>query len=364
MSSATGENIKISIFGESHGKAIGVVIDGLPAGEAIDCEEILKQMARRAPGRDKSSTKRREDDLPEIFSGMLDGHTTGAPLCAVIKNNDTHSSDYDGFSRFPRPGHADYTAFLRYHGFSDFRGGGHFSGRLTAPMVFTGSICRQILKRRGVLIGAHMLDIHGVRDTPFDSVNPDAETLERLSSSYFPVIDEKVKTEMRKEIESARVQGDSVGGIVECAAIGFPRGIGNPIFGGVENRLSSVLFGIPAVKGIEFGAGFSCAHLKGSENNDAFTFDNEKIVTETNNHGGILGGITSGMPIIFRLAFKPTPSIFKQQQTVDLEGKNNKTITIKGRHDPCVAVRAVPVVESMCAFCLFDLMLGGQYHGY
>jgi chorismate synthase len=355
----TGENIKLSIFGESHGAAIGVVIDGLPAGEPLDFEEIGAQMSRRAPGRDKTSTQRKESDTPEILSGVLDGHTTGSPLCAVIKNSDAHSSDYDDLSRFPRPGHADFTANTRYGGFSDFRGGGHFSGRLTAPMVFAGAVCRGLLTRRGVNIGAHIYSIGGVNDTPFDAANVGAETLRELSHMTFPVIGSESEAKMREVIEAARMGSDSVGGIVECAAQGLPCGLGDPIFGGVENRLASVLFGIPAVKGLEFGEGFGAARLHGSENNDAFCMSDGKVKTATNHSGGILGGITSGMPVVFRLAFKPTPSIFLPQQTVDLKEGCNAALQIKGRHDPCVVIRAVPVVEALTAFCMLDLMLGG-----
>jgi chorismate synthase len=362
MSSTIGETVKLSIFGESHGAAIGVVIDGLPAGETVDMDEISVQMSRRAPGHDKTSTKRSEKDIPEILSGVFNGRTTGAPLCAVIRNRDTHSSDYKEFSRFPRPGHADYTAFVRYGGFNDYRGGGHFSGRLTAPMVFAGSVCRGILKRRGITIGAHISQIAGVKDSALDPVNPGADTLETLSHMPFPVIDANSEPQMREVIEDARKNGDSVGGVIECAALGLPCGLGSPIFGGVENRLSAAIFGIPAVKGIEFGSGFGAAQLRGSENNDSFCFNDNSVKTSTNNHGGILGGITSGMPIIFRTVFKPTPSIFKTQTTVDLKEKHSAELNIKGRHDPCVVIRAVPAVEAMTAFCLLDLLLGGlQY---
>lgn len=360
MSSTTGENIKLSIFGESHGEAIGAVIDGLPAGESIDFEKILDEMARRAPGKDKTATKRKESDYPEILSGLFNGKTTGAPLCCVIKNSDAHSSDYANFLRFPRPGHADFTAVYRYGGFSDFRGGGHFSGRLTAPMVFAGAVCRQILSRRGVFVGAHLYSVGKVKDIPFDSIKVNCETFKKLHSMNFPVNDPEKEELMRKEIEDARLDGDSVGGVIECAAAGVPVGIGDPIFGGAENLLSKNLFGIPAVKGIEFGAGFSATALRGSENNDSFIIDNGKVKTKTNNAGGILGGITSGMPIIFRLAFKPTPSIFKEQDTVDLKEMTEEKLTIKGRHDPCVAVRAVPVVEAVTAFTLLDMLIGGK----
>jgi chorismate synthase len=357
MSSTWGEKVKISIFGESHGAAIGVVIDGLPAGEQISFDDIMTQMARRAPGKDKTSTQRRESDEPEILSGILDGHTTGTPLCAQIRNSDTHSADYADFKRFPRPGHADFTAIARYGGFSDFRGGGHFSGRLTAPMVFAGAVCRQILARRGVEIGAHIFEAGGVSDRPFDPVKINGGLLKELSQSAFPVLGVNSENNMRAAIESARLDGDSVGGIVECGAVGLPCGFGDPIFGGVENRLASILFGIPAVKGLEFGAGFEATHLRGSENNDEFCFEGGTVKTATNRHGGLLGGITSGMPIIFRLAFKPTPSIYKPQQTVDLDENSSATLKIAGRHDPCVVIRAVPVVEALTAVCLLDLML-------
>lgn len=358
MSSTTGEKIKLSIFGESHGPAIGVVIDGLPAGEKVDFDKILAEMARRAPGRDSTATRRKESDEPQVLSGLLDGRTTGAPLCAVIKNTDAHSGDYADLSRFPRPGHADFTARARYGGFNDVRGGGHFSGRLTAPMVFAGAVCRGILARRGVEIAAHIYSVGGEADAPFDPADPKA-AFKTLAAASFPVVAKEAEPRLRAVIEEARAAGDSVGGIVECAATGLPCGLGDPIFGGVENRLSSVLFGIPAVKGLEFGEGFGAARLRGSENNDQFYYDEGSVRTRTNRHGGILGGITSGMPLLFRLAFKPTPSIFKEQKTVDLVEKRDAALSLRGRHDPCVVVRAVPVVEALTAFCLLDLMLGG-----
>lgn len=362
MSSAWGENVKISIFGESHGAAIGVVLDGLPAGEKVDFDFVAEQMARRAPGRDKTATQRVEGDVPEILSGIVDGHTTGTPLCAVIANSGAHSGDYADFKRFPRPGHADFTALFRYGGNSDYRGGGHFSGRLTAPMVFAGAICRGILAKRGVTVGAHIFEIAGIRDTGFDLSKVASEQLTGLSQKTFPVINPEKESEMRAAIEKARLDGDSVGGIVECAAVGLPKGIGDPIFGGVENKLSSIIFGIPAVKGIEFGAGFDAARLRGSQNNDDFIIENGQVKTSTNRQGGILGGITSGMPIVFRTAFKPTPSIFKEQRTVDLVENKEAMLKIKGRHDPCVVIRAVPVVEALTAVCILDLMLGGKIY--
>lgn len=362
MASTWGNHIRLSIFGESHGPAIGAVLDGLPAGEAIDMEEVLLQMKRRAPGQDRASTPRREGDAPQVLSGLLDGHTTGAPLAAVIANTNTRSGDYANLLTKPRPGHADFTGGVRYHGANDPRGGGHFSGRLTAPLVFAGAVCRQILLRRGIVIGSHAYAIAGVGDTPFDPVKVSKEELLDLSRRPFPVIDPKAQDKMRIEIEKARLDCDSVGGIVECAAAGLPAGIGSPIFDGVENRLASILFGIPAVRGVEFGAGFAATGLRGSEHNDPYAMEGGQVRTTTNRHGGALGGITSGMPLLLRVAFKPTPSIAKEQQTVDLQNPQEKQVplTVVGRHDPCIVPRALPVVESAVAVALLDLMTDCQ----
>jgi len=356
MSSTWGEQVKISIFGESHGEAIGVTLDGLPAGEEIDLDAVAMQMSRRAPGRDNTSTPRKESDLPQILSGFLNGRTTGAPLCAIIQNTNTRSGDYANLSVLPRPGHADYTGFVRYGGYNDIRGGGHFSGRLTAPLVFAGAVCRQILLRRGIHIGAHISAIAGVHDTPFDAVAVSNEQLDDLASVYFPLIDRKTEASMRGKIEDARMALDSVGGIVECAVTGMPAGIGNPMFGGVENVLSSILFGVPAVKGVEFGVGFAAAELRGSENNDPFYYENDTVKTTTNNCGGILGGITNGMPILFRAAVKPTSSIAQEQDTVDLTAKTNAKLNVHGRHDPCIVPRAVPVIEAATAIGILNLL--------
>lgn len=360
MSSSWGEHLKLTIFGESHGGGIGVVLDGLPAGEAIDFDEVLVQMARRAPRKDPTSTQRREADMPEVLSGLYNGRTEGTPLCAVIRNTDQHSTDYSGFSRVPRPGHADLTGMARYRGFEDYRGGGHFSGRLTAPMVFAGAVCRQILARKGIEIGAHILSISDKTDATFDPADITPSLLRSLSANYFPVLEPSAEAGMREAIFAAASQKDSVGGVVECAAVGLRAGLGSPIFDGVENRLSSVLFGIPAVKGIEFGAGFAAAGLRGSENNDSFVVQGGNVKTATNRHGGVLGGITSGMPLVFRLAFKPTPSIAQPQQSVNLETMQPATLEIKGRHDPCIVPRALPVVEALTAVCLLDLILEAE----
>lgn len=352
-----GDKIRLTIFGESHGPAIGAVLEGLPAGEEIDLQQVLVQMARRAPGRDLSSTPRKESDEPQILSGLLNGRTTGAPLCAVIQNSNTHSSDYGNIQNIPRPGHADYAAYVRYHGYNDVRGGGRFSGRLTAPLVFAGAVCRQILKRRGVTIGAHVLSVHGTADTPFDPVNLPASLLEDLSSRYFPTIDPLAEETMRAEIEAARKMQDSIGGTAECAAVGLPAGAGGPLSEGVESSLSSLLFAIPACKGVEFGAGFSAAGLFGSENNDPFYYDGDAVKTRTNHAGGILGGITTGMPLVFRTAFKPTPSIGLEQDSVDLLAKENAKLVVHGRHDPCIVPRAVPAVEAAAAVALLNLLV-------
>lgn len=357
MSSVWGKNIEISIFGESHGNGIGVVVSGLPAGEYIDMDELLAQMARRAPGNDKAATPRKESDLPEILSGMLNNKTTGAPLCAVIRNTNTRSQDYGNLLTSPRPSHADYTGHVRYGGFNDLRGGGHFSGRLTAPIVFAGSVARQILARRGVKIGSHIASVGTVEDKLFNPIDIPDELLDSLTKKKFAVIDEASEAPMRDLIESCRMSQDSIGGVVECAITGVPVGIGSPMFGGVENIISSIVFGVPAVKGIEFGSGFDGSKHKGSENNDPFIYENDTVKTATNNHGGILGGITSGMPIIFRAAIKPTASISQKQNTVDIEKHENTEIEIKGRHDPCIVVRAVPAIDSAAAIAMLELMM-------
>lgn len=354
--SSWGSKIKISIFGESHGKGIGVVIDGLPAGEKLDMEDILMQMGRRAPGKDKAATPRLEKDIPEILSGLLNDTTTGAPLCAVIYNTNTRSQDYGDMMTKPRPAHADYTGYIRYSGFNDIRGGGHFSARLTAPLVFAGAVCRQILSRRGIKIAAHICSVGNISDSRFDPVNIPDELMDRLSSVTFGLIDEEKEKPMRELIELCRMEQDSIGGTVECAITGMPAGAGSPMFDGIENVVSSVVFGVPAVKGIEFGSGFEGSALRGSQNNDEFYYDGDTVRTRTNNHGGILGGISSGMPIIFRTAMKPTPSISRQQKTVDLSDHSDTTLEIKGRHDPCIVVRAVPVIESAAALAIINIL--------
>ena len=359
MSSTFGKNLHISVFGGSHTEAIGVVIDGLPAGETIDQDALLRQMARRAPGRDKSSTPRKESDIPRILCGLLDGVTTGAPLCLIIENTNIRSKDYSDLKIHPRPGHADYTAFVRYGGHNDIRGGGHFSGRLTACLVAAGGTARQILQRRGILIAAPALQIGPIFDRRFDPVSISPEELIRLSETYFALLDPEKESAMRDVIEEARMAQDSIGGIVECAVTGLPAGLGSPMFDGVENVLGAALFGVPAVKGVEFGDGFGVAALHGSENNDPFTYgENGKVKTLTNHAGGVLGGITTGMPLVFRCAVKPTSSISRAQHTIDLSRGCDDTLSVHGRHDPCIVPRAIPVVEGVAAMALLDMMSG------
>lgn len=357
MSSCFDGGIKFSLFGESHGSGIGVVLDDLPSGEVIDLEKIKEFMARRAPKKDGTSTTRSEKDIPEIISGIYEGKTTGTPLAAVIINTDQHSGDYGNISHIARPAHADHTGYLRYNGANDPRGGGHFSGRLTAPLCFAGAVCGQILEHRGITTGAHIYSIKNIRDDVLDPVNVCAEQLDMVKLRPFPTISEDAEAKMREVINNARMDLNSVGGIVECAAVGFPAGIGSPMLDGLENVISRLVFAIPAVKGIEFGCGFKCAEMFGSENNDEFTIKDGKIVTNTNDHGGILGGISSGMPIIFRAAFKPTPSISRPQRSVDFKEMTEQELVIKGRHDPCVVPRAVPCVEAALNIALLSAFL-------
>lgn len=356
MSSTYGDKIKISVFGESHGNGIGVVIDGLPAGVKIDMDSVMTQMSRRAPGKDRTATPRKESDLPKVLSGMLGDTLTGAPLCAVIENTNTRSGDYGNLLSCPRPGHSDYTAFVKYNGANDIRGGGHFSGRITAPIVFAGSICRQILAQKGIKIAAHINSIGNVCDEPFNPVSIDDALIDRLNASSFALIDNSVEEKMRDEVEDARMSLDSVGGTIECAVTGIEAGIGEPMFDGVEGVIAKAVFGVPAIKGIEFGKGFELSKMRGSQSNDPFRYNDGKVVTETNNCGGILGGITNGMPIIFRAAVKPTPSIAQKQKSVDLQKKENAELEIHGRHDPCIVPRAVPVIEAVTAIAIANLM--------
>jgi chorismate synthase len=352
-----GSKIRAEVFGESHGVAIGVVLTGLPAGEPIDLQQVQAFMKRRAPGQNKASTARTETDIPKIISGFLNGKTTGAPLCAFIENTDTRSGDYAALSNTPRPGHADYPAFIKYKGFNDPRGGGHFSGRLTAALCFAGAVCKQILERRGVFVGAHALNVGGISDACFSSPDLNKNELLAPGELEIPVICRDTGIKMLEAVETASQDGDSVGGIVECAAIGLPAGIGGPLTEGVEGILAKSLFGIPAVRGVEFGLGFSAANLRGSQTNDAYFIKNGEVAQKTNHCGGVLGGITTGAPFVLKVAFKPTPSVSKPQQTVSLADMTNATLSVAGRHDPCVVFRAVPVVEAVTALELAGMIL-------
>jgi len=357
MSGTWGKNIHYSIFGESHGEGLGIVIDGLPSGFKLDLEEIMFEMNRRRPGKSSVETPRKEADEFQILSGYFQDKTTGAPLCIIIRNQNKQSKDYEEIKNTMRPGHADFTAFMKYKGFHDYRGGGHFSGRLTAPIVFAGAVTKQILKTKGILIGSHIYQIGRVFDRSFDKVEVSEEVLQMLVRKEFPLLDESRASEMKDLILSAKEERDSVGGVVEAAIINLPAGLGNPFFDSVESCLSHLLFSIPAVKGLEFGSGFEMASMRGSEANDPFYVDKDVVKTSTNHNGGILGGITNGMPLIFRAVFKPTPSIGNPQNTIDISRKVDKEIKIEGRHDPCIVPRAVPVVEAMAAMGILDLLL-------
>ncbi|MDO4265416.1 MAG: chorismate synthase [Eubacteriales bacterium] len=368
MSSEYGKNIRVSIFGQSHSEGIGVVIDGIPAGERFDMKRVHAFMRRRSAVGKDYSTMRKEADEPHILSGLLeDGDSyvsCGAPVCAVIYNADTRSKDYSNLKDVPRPSHADYPAAVKYRGFHDIRGGGHFSGRLTAPLCFAGALCIQMLEKRGIHVGAHIAAIHGVLDHPYDAVNLTAEEVHAAGEKAFPVNDDLSGERMLSEIGAAKAAVDSVGGIVECGVTGLPCGLGEPMFEGAENKIAQIVFGIPAVKGIEFGAGFEMAARFGSENNDPFEMKNGRVSSKTNHAGGILGGITTGMPLIFRAAFKPTASIARAQQSVSLSRKEDETLVIHGRHDPCIVPRAVPCVEAAAAIAVYDLLRDALSEGF
>ena len=349
MSSSYGENLHIHIFGESHGPTVGVTVEGIPAGERVDLEALQHFLDRRAPGRSAWSTPRKEADVPEFLSGLREGKTCGTPLTAVLRNANTRSGDYDALRDVPRPGHADYTAWVKYGESRDSRGGGHFSGRLTAPLCVAGGICLQLLAKEGITVLSRIAAIGGV----WDEGALTASTAEKA----FPTVSDAGGEAMRSAIAAARAEGDSLGGIVECAVLGLPAGLGDPMFDGMENRIAAAVFGVPAVKGIEFGAGFAAAGLRGSENNDAFSVENGRIITESNHCGGILGGITDGMPLTFRAAVKPTPSIARPQQSVDLNTGEIVPLTVTGRHDPCIVPRAVPCLEAAAAIAVYDALL-------
>lgn len=359
MKNNFGTNISMTIFGESHGPCIGITLDGLPAGFKINLERIKEDMEKRK-AKGSISTQRHEDDEVEIVSGFFNGYTTGTTLTILIQNKNTQSKDYSDIQYRLRPGHADFSAYEKYHGFQDYRGGGHFSGRLTAPIVASGSICRQILETKNILIGSHIEQLYALHDAPFsNNIDELKKQIQTLNKKEFATLDEQVAQNMEQAILEAKNEQDSIGGILESAIINLPAGIGEPFFDSIESILAHLLFSIPAVKGVSFGAGFQMAAKKGSEANDAFIM-NDTIQTKTNNNGGINGGISNGMPIIIHTCIKPTPSIYKTQETVDYKTKESQTLNIKGRHDPCILHRARIVVDSMIAFGILDLLMSSN----
>ncbi len=356
MANTYGNNLNIAIYGGSHDVEIGVRMSGFPADFKVDMPTLEAFLARRAPGKNAYSTPRKEADHPIFLTGLADGVTNGDELHAVIRNENTRSSDYSFIYDTPRPGHADFAALQKYGKSVDLRGGGRFSGRLTAPLCIAGGIALQYLATKGIFIGAHVASIADVQDERF-GVNITKDELDALTKMPFPVLNAACEQEMSERILTARTEGDSVGGVVECAVIGLPVGLGEHMFDGVEGRISALAFSVPAVKGVEFGAGFAPAAMRGSENNDAFYTDGKSVLTKTNHAGGILGGMTTGMPLIFRTAFKPTPSIAREQDTVSLARMENTKLSIGGRHDPCVVLRALPVIEAVAALAVLDLLL-------
>lgn len=359
-----GENLKLTVYGESHGVSVGAVLDGLPPGETVDWDEVRREMARRAPGKNSMSTSRAEGDDFAVQSGYCNGHTTGTPLAVMIANSDVRSGDYDDLRHLMRPGHADYTGKIRYGGYNDYRGGGHFSGRLTAPIVFAGAVAKQILARRGIRAGAHILQIEKVTDRPFNPLGEEPAVFERLARETLPVLDKSQAGRMAEVITAAKEDSDSVGGCIEAMITGLPAGYGDPLFDSVESGLARMLFAVPAVKGLSFGDGFALAAMRGSVSNDAMYYDADGTVrTKSNHNGGINGGITNGMPVLFRTVIKAAASIGKEQDTVDTDDKKNAKLIIKGRHDPCIVQRAVPVIENAAAWTILDILLtqGGRY---
>ncbi len=357
MKSTIGNMLKISLFGESHGDAIGIVIDGLTSGITIDEAFIKERMELRKP-KGNISTKRKESDEVHIVSGVLNNKTCGSPLCIMIKNEAQHSKDYEKTKHLMRPSHADYTGYVKYHGFNDYRGGGHFSGRLTAPLVAAGALCLSMLNKKGIFIGSHIAQIRDVKDTCF-SEDEDLclQQIKHCNETYFATLNEEIKNKMKFVIEEAQSNLDSVGGVVETVVLGCPVGVGEPYFNSIESTLSHLIFSVGAVKGIEFGSGFNLATMMGSQSNDAMSYVNNRVQTMSNHNGGIQGGISNGMPIVIKTAVKPTPSIYKAQQTVNIQTKENCTLEIEGRHDPCIVHRIRVVLDSVVAIGLVDLLM-------
>ena len=356
MSGIWGNKIKLSIYGESHGQAIGIVIDGIEPGINIDMESIEKDMERRAPGRNNLSTQRKERDRPEILSGVFNGKTTGAPISVMIRNFDKHSKDYSNIKDVMRPGHADYPGYVRYNGFNDYRGGGHFSGRITAPLVFAGALAKEILKDKEIYIGSHIKQVGSVHDKPFNPLNISKSLLDELLEKELPLIDSDKIDDVKNEILSHKMNLDSIGGIIECGITGLKAGVGNPFFDSLESTIAHLAFSVPAVKGIEFGAGFDFADMKGSDANDEYYIEDGEVKTYSNNNGGITGGISNGMPVLFSVVIKPTASISREQKSINIKTMENENLTITGRHDPCIVQRAAVVIEAVAALSVLELI--------
>lgn len=356
MSSSFGKTITVSTFGASHGYAIGGIVDGLPCGFHVDIDELKAFMRRRAPGQNQLQTQRREADIPEFLAGLVDDMTSGSPLAFMIRNTSQHSSDYNNLRDIPRPSHADYTARVRYGDMVDMRGGGHFSARITAPLCVAGGIALQILRSKGIHVHAHLKQVGTIQDAPINLANPDMDTIKAVASEPIAMVDAAKRKEVEELVCKLKSDGDSTGGIVEVFATGLPVGIGNPNFDGIENRLARTVFGVPAIKGVSFGSGFDGCSSLGSLQNDAFTMDGDVVKTTTNNSGGIQGGITNGMPLVMQVGIKPTASIYTEQNSVSLSAKEPTKLVIKGRHDPCVALRAVSIIEAVTALVLLDFL--------
>ncbi len=356
MSSTFGDCVKGTIFGESHGKSIGIVIDGLRAGLEIDEELISKELARRAPGQNSMGTMRKERDSYVIQSGIFNGKTTGGPICIMIANADTHSSDYSIMSQVMRPSHGDYPGYVKSGGCNDYRGGGSFSGRLTAPLVVLGALAKQCLAQEGIYVGSHIASIGSIEDRRFSLLGEEPALFETLQKEYLPVLEQTKALAMQEEILKAKEELDSVGGCIECMVVGLPVGLGEPYFDSVESRLAHLLFSIPAVKGVEFGAGFQLAQMRGSQANDAMYYEGNRVKCRSNYNGGVVGGLSNGMPLSLQVAIKPTPSIALKQETINIAQRQDTSLEIKGRHDPCIVPRAIPVVEAITAWSLLDLL--------
>lgn len=356
MASNFGKTIQVSTFGASHGYAIGGVVEGLPCGYTIDIDELQQFLKRRAPGQNQLQTQRKEADVPEFLSGIVDGMLSGSPLAFMIRNTSQHSSDYNNLRDIPRPSHADFTARMRYGDKVDMRGGGHFSARLTAPLCVAGGIAIQLLREKGIEIHGHLKQVGSIQDSPIDMVHPDMNALASIATEPIAMLDHSKRSEVEELVLQLKKDGDSTGGIVEVVATGIPVGLGNPNFDGIENRLARTIFGVPAIKGVSFGGGFDMCSALGSDVNDAFTIKDGHITTTTNHSGGIQGGITNGLPLIMQVGIKPTPSIYKEQHSVSLSQQEDTLLVIKGRHDPCVALRAVPVIEAVTALVILDFL--------